>query len=314
MTTLKHLLAATDLSAPARHVVDRGFLLAKESGAQYTVMHALALDTLEELRQLLGDKISVVMQRIEAEARDALTQAVSDPTRNLGISAAILIERGLALSAVPARARSGATDLILIGAHGQDFLQDVLLGSTTSRLLRKSRCPVLIVKQPAHAPYKRVLIPVDFSPASEIAVRTARLVAPAAHIDLLHVFDVPFEGKMHFAGVSEYIIYHYRNEARLRAFNRLEAMATAAGLPAANHTSLVLHGAPALQILAEEEKDTYDLIAMGKHGTHVTEELLIGSVTKRVLALAECDVLVVVDECPAIDPLVLARPLCEEQR
>ena len=88
------------------------------------------------------------MQRIEAEARDALTQAVADPTRNLGVSAAILIERGLALSAVPARAQSVATDLILIGAHGQDFLQDVLLGSTTSRLLRKSRCSVLIVKQP----------------------------------------------------------------------------------------------------------------------------------------------------------------------
>jgi CPA2 family monovalent cation:H+ antiporter-2 len=34
---------------------------------------------------------------------------------------------------------------------------------------------------------------------------------------------------------------------------------------------------------------------MGKHGTHVTEELLLGSVTQRVLAESQGDVLVVVD-------------------
>jgi CPA2 family monovalent cation:H+ antiporter-2 len=34
---------------------------------------------------------------------------------------------------------------------------------------------------------------------------------------------------------------------------------------------------------------------MGKHGTHVTEELLLGSVTRRVLAESQADVLVVVD-------------------
>lgn len=35
---------------------------------------------------------------------------------------------------------------------------------------------------------------------------------------------------------------------------------------------------------------------MCKHGTHVTEELLIGSETNRVISEAQCDVLVVVDE------------------
>jgi len=35
---------------------------------------------------------------------------------------------------------------------------------------------------------------------------------------------------------------------------------------------------------------------MGKHGTNVTEELLLGSVTKQVLAESRSDVLVVVDK------------------
>ena len=43
---------------------------------------------------------------------------------------------------------------------------------------------------------------------------------------------------------------------------------------------------------------------MGKHGTNVTEELLLGSVTKHVLAETKSDMLVVVDErLPALDVL-----------
>lgn len=38
---------------------------------------------------------------------------------------------------------------------------------------------------------------------------------------------------------------------------------------------------------------------MCKHGTHVTEELLIGSETNRVISEVQCDVLVVVERNPA---------------
>jgi hypothetical protein len=37
------------------------------------------------------------------------------------------------------------------------------------------------------------------------------------------------------------------------------------------------------------------LIVLGKHGTHLTEELLLGSVTRQVLDAAQGDVLVVSD-------------------
>ena len=52
----------------------------------------------------------------------------------------------------------------------------------------------------------------------------------------------------------------------------------------------------------EQEYDA-DLIVVGKHGTHITEELLLGSVTKHVLAEAQGDVLVVADTRPAEDRL-----------
>ncbi len=42
-------------------------------------------------------------------------------------------------------------------------------------------------------------------------------------------------------------------------------------------------------------KHDCDLIDLGKHGIHVTEELLLGSVAKRVLTESRGDVLVVMD-------------------
>lgn len=306
MRSLNHLLAATDLSAPSLHAVDRGFLIAKTSGAHFTVMHALGLDALGQLHELLGAQAADASRKIMDETRETLTRIVSDPARNSGISAGIQIEEGIALAAVPSYADAIDADLILVGAHGQGFLQRFLLGSTASRLLRKSRCPVLVVKEACREPYRRALISVDFSPGSERAIHFTKEIAPNADIVLLHVVDIPFEGKLLYAGVSAEVIQQYRIEARGQAMQKLHTMAEAAGLSAAGYTALAVYGEATQQILSHEEKYDCDLLVMGKHGTHVTEELLLGSVTKRVLAESRSDVLVIVDKRAPVGDL--SRP------
>jgi len=295
MSVLNHLLAATDLSPSSLHAVDRGFMLAARMGARYTVVHALGLDALAQVRDLLGGDISGLSRDISDEARGALTLITSDPARNAGVRADVRIEPGLAAAAVPSLAVSTGADLILVGAHGKGFLQRLLLGSTASRLLRKSRCPVLMVKEPCRGPYRRALVAIDFSPGSELGLGLAREVAAGADLVLLHVFDVPFEGKLRIAGVSDDVVHRYRVQARERALRRLHGIAQAAGLAAAEYSARVMAGDATRQILSEEEKSDCDLVIMGKHGTNVTEELLLGSVTNRVLAESRSDVLVVVD-------------------
>jgi len=304
MAGLTHIVTATDLSNSSLHAVDRGFHLARASGARYTVAHALGLDALAPLRELFGANNAAITEKIVDEARERLRDILDQPDRNLGVSADLRIEEGLATSAISAFTNAADADLLLLGAHGAGFLQRMLLGSTASRLLRKSRCPVLVVKQAPHDAYRRILISIDFSPASRTAVQLARVMAPEAHLILLHVFDVPFEGKMQYAGVSEDIIFQYRIEARERALHQLHELAANAGLSTADYTVLVLQGDATRQILVQEEQHDCDLIVMGKHGIHVTEELLLGSVAKRVLAESASDVLVVVDERSAeIQPI-----------
>jgi len=295
MTRLQNILAATDLSTSSLHAVDRGFLIAGHSDARYTVVHAMGLDALAPLREMLGEHATVVAGKVAAERREALERVLSDAMRNRGVAADLRLEAGTATQVVPDFARTLNADLILVGAHGRHFMQRFLLGSTASRLLRKSQCPVLVVKEPAWEPYRRVLVSLDFSPGSALALQMARAVAPGAEIILLHVSHIPFEATMHYAGVTEETIHRYRIDARDRALAQLHRMAKEGGLAEGGYTANVMPGDATREILAQEDDYACDLIVTGKHGTHVTEELLIGSVTKRVLAESRSDVLVVID-------------------
>ena len=295
MKTIRHVLAATDLSAPSIAAVDRAFEIAATTRADLTLINALGLNALGSLRDLIGERADTVSRRIIEQQREALARLAGDPARNRGIEARLIVEEGLVTNVVPASVTTIGADLVVVGARGESLVRRFLVGSTASHLLRKSACPVLVVRDGIRNPYRRALIPVDFSPAAASAIRLVHEIAPTADLVLHHVFDVPFEGMLQHAGVGDDVIHDYRIQARERALRRIHALASETGLETRQYTPVVEHGDATSRILARAELDRCDLIAMGKHGTHVTEELLLGSVTKRVLEAAERDVLVVVD-------------------
>lgn len=295
MKTPSHIFVATDLSPLALHAMGRGHQLAQSLGARLSVMQALGLDALGPLRELLGESADEVTQRLVARQQAAIVNAMQEAGLHRGVPAAILVEPGLATRVVPAAAAASQADLVVIGAKGDGTLRRHLIGSTASNLLRKSSCPVLVVKHACKQPYQRVLVPVDFSPGSALALRCAQALAPQAQLVLLHSFHVPFEGMLNYAGVSRDVIHRYQAEAQVKARRQLFELVEHVGLDAARCVVLVEHGDAVQHILAREAHARADLVVMGKHGTHVTEELLLGSVTQRVLADAHADVLVVVD-------------------
>ena len=296
MTMTRHILSATDLSAFSLQAVDRAADLATTTGARHTVLHALGLDALGPLRNLLGERADSVAHTAMQQQQAALAAAMAEPARHPGPAPTLRVEEGLASRVVPALVRETDADLVVVGARGQSLLRRLVVGSTASHLMRRSHCPVLVVKNPFQQPYRRVLLPMDFSPGSALALALARELAPRADLVLLHAFDVPFEGMLQYAGVSQDIIHQYRIEARERALRQLREMAAEQGLAAGDYTPLVEHGDAVALITGHQQRLGCDLVVMGKHGTHVTEELLLGSVTKRVLSEGDADVLVVVDK------------------
>jgi len=209
-----------------------------------------------------------------------------------GVDVDPVLAQGAVLEEIDRAATAIDADLVVLGASGAGFLRQFVPGATAKRLLRKLKQPRLVVKQHGHETYRRIRVAVDFSPWSAPLIGLARRVAPGAHIVLLTAHEVPFEGKLRYAGVADETIQTYRKQAREVAVQQPHAMATAAGLLPSDWTLSVRRGNASLAIVEQEREQACDLIIVGKHGRHVAEEWLLGSVTTHVLAESDGDVLV----------------------
>jgi len=291
MSTMTSILAATDFSAPARHAADRAARLAHETGARLTLMHAVSGSALAELRQWLGAGHATEKQLLD-EARCGLEQAGAELAAARNVVVQTHLCSGPAVDQIGLRAEATDASLLVLGARGTGFLRRLVLGSTAERLLRRTTRPLLVVRQTAHEPYRRVLVALDFSPWSTQALQVARHVAPHARLVLLSAFQVPFEDKLRFAGVDAATIDHYRSQSRAVATQRLYAAAHDAGLKPGHWDGCVVEGDASQRIVEQEQERDCDLVVVGKHGQSAAEELLLGSVTKHVLSEGSTDVLV----------------------
>ncbi|MDA8260484.1 MAG: universal stress protein, partial [Betaproteobacteria bacterium] len=227
-----------------------------------------------------------------AQAEKELSELATNLTAHHGCSIDTVLAQGSALTALSDLVETRQIDLLVMGVRGAHFVRELLLGSTTERVLRKSRRPLLAVKQRPHSPYRRILAPVDFSDHAAAAVNAAHGWLPDADFVLLHAFEVELESTFRLAGMDDNQIHEYRILARDAAQQAMEAFVGKLAVPANRLTRQFVHGAATLRILEHEQTMDADLIVMGKHGQSVMEELLLGSVTKHVLSHSSSDVFI----------------------
>lgn len=279
---MKSILVATDFSADARNAALRAARLARELGfARGVLLHVppeLPLEVELELRA------AAAMER----ALEALSAEVAAEG---GFALEPRIASGTVVAAIAAAAPD--FDLVVLGARGVNPLRDLAIGSSAERLVRKCPRPVLVVRNRPEAAYGRVMVPVDFSPDSQAALALAAKLAPAADFKLVHAYEVPFEGKLSIAGASQEDIERYRAHARQNASGKMDALLATAGLPPGRASRVIARAYPPRLIQDTASAARADLIAIGKHGGSMLEDLLLGSVTLHTLAAATCDVLVV---------------------
>ena len=287
------LLAATDFSAPARHALERAAQLAqRHPDARLTLAHVVSASALDQRRRLLPGDAGTIEAELHAQAENNLAELAANLVSRYECHIDTKLTQGSALTALAELADARQTDLLVMGARGAHFVREMLLGSTTERVLSKSRRPLLAVKQRPQAPYRRVLVPVDFSVHAAAAVNTAHAWLPDADIVLLHAFEVELESTFRLAGMNDDRIHAFRIQAREAAIAEMDAFVRTLKVPANRLTRQFVHGAATLCIIEHEQTMDADLIVMGKHGQSVMEELLLGSVTRHVLAHSASDVLI----------------------
>ncbi|MGZ3240657.1 MAG: universal stress protein [Burkholderiaceae bacterium] len=144
--------------------------------------------------------------------------------------------------------------------------------------------------------YKKILIPTDGSPLSTAAAHAGIALARPLGAEIVGVTIVPEYQYPLFLDMipPDYPDPDEQKAARQKTgetyLKEIEKAAADAGLKFSNITAM--SDATAQQIVATAEDQHCDLIFMGSHGRSGWSQLLLGSVTAKVLAICQIPVLV----------------------
>jgi len=290
------ILVATDLSEHAGRAETRAAMLAQSLGAgKLVLLHVVPRLPLEAFTNILERTPLETEQRLLDAARAALEERAEHLAAEYAIAAETAVRIGRAHLGIAEEADARDAALVVVGGFGADLVRELFLGATAEKVLRRSRRPVLVVKQAPAAAYRRLLVPVDFSPSSARALDWAQAVARGAEVTVAHVYEAPFESTLRYASVEDRVLEAYQAAARRQAQEAMRGFLEPRRAAGTDFLQRLLHGHPAAGIRELAGEMRPDLIVMGKHGQTELEELLLGSVTRHVLSETSCDMLVAME-------------------
>jgi universal stress protein F len=141
------IVVGLDSSPRAVGVLVRAAKLASATGAKLLVLRSVGLPT-DLPPEMYGLSPDAVPERLAEASRKELTALVS--AHAPGIDIEIDAHIGTPWRTLCAVATERKADLIVIGTHGHNFL-DNILGTTAARVVNHAPCSVLVVREPAPA-------------------------------------------------------------------------------------------------------------------------------------------------------------------
>jgi nucleotide-binding universal stress UspA family protein len=148
MDAIQKILVPTDFSAHADEAFRVAHTLARATGAEVIVFHvAHPPAVVSECGRFLtepgkGEAVNLWdrFQHIRA----------TDP--GVRVEHQVIVSAGPGAGHILGMLDKLGCDLIVMGTHGHSRLRHLLFGSVTEEVVRRARCPVMVVKAPARVP------------------------------------------------------------------------------------------------------------------------------------------------------------------
>jgi nucleotide-binding universal stress UspA family protein len=289
MTPFRSILAATDFSVDGNNAVRRAALLARQHDARLRILHVVNPAGFKPLRGWYRQSSDIDLET--AQARATLRRFAAEIAGRHDVVAKIEVRVG-DVDAELLRA-SEDVDLLVLGERGKNPLKDLVIGKTADRLLRTCRTPLLVVKQAVQGPYRRVLVPVDFTPSSNAAIRSAAALATGVGIQLFHALSSTREAVLREADVPATVIRESRATEEAGAGARMRRSVASLGLDSRSMSFALGRGPVVASTLRQAQKLDADMIVAGKQRRSTVAGFFLGSAGSRLLAASRCDALIV---------------------
>jgi len=186
-------------------------------------------------------------------------------------------------SGVPAHelvryAKSQETDLLLVGRDPKNDRA----GTLPERLAREAPCSVVVVPRGSKPAIRSILVPVDFSEHSATAVERAVLFAQTADVSAvtcLHTYDIP--GQYRKTGMAYEEFAEIMKKHAEEAWEKFRQKIDSDGIEL---KPIIRRAAfPSQAIKDEVAQSGFDFVIMGARGRSASRNLMLGSVSQRVI-------------------------------
>ena len=136
----KKILVGLDFSQDAHLALEYARELASEFAAELHVAHVIPETFFKKWLQQGADPVEDLEEGLRAKLYEEIAEMLPEGTAKIHILAGEPQDEIVALS------DDLETDLIVLGVHGLGFVESLLVGSTTDRVVRMAECPVLSVR------------------------------------------------------------------------------------------------------------------------------------------------------------------------
>lgn len=296
MDRLSSIIVGVDFTPASHDALAQAQRIGAWNRAKVQAVHVIDTLVLVELQESLSPMVVEMERSLIEDAKSAWKQFAADVPGAASLPFDVAVNNPMI--ELTRRCRDANADLLVLGSHGMAHSHGV--GTLAGQLVRRGPTRVLLVAPGATGPYKTIIVGVDFSPTSRVALEQAmRLAAEdGSQVHVMHVFRPPWKGLMFKpsnvdASPAAQAKYRDQLRAKLEAFSR-------PGDPQVKWTSprfeLIENTSHGAGIVEYAKAARADLVVLGTRGKSNLREVLLGSTAERVLRQVHCSILAVKGE------------------
>ena len=293
----KCILTATDFSEYSKVALDICLGVSKCMKTKLYVLHTIEKFP-HDYRHLLSRAAHAdTKQKLEEEAVRKISAMI--PAELLESGDVIPIVRfGKPFLEIIQVAKEKKVDLLAVGTRGRAGMDRIILGSVAERIVRKADCPVMVIRGRKYVGFKRIIVPIDLSDCSRIALEYAVATARAhsSKLTILHVYEGSYVEPYIKAANSEEKADGIIKEIELVNETKYDEFLKTVDLSGVEYEKLLKKGIPEFDIVETAMEQQANLIVMGTHGRSGIKHILIGSTAEEVIRTVHCDIIIVKPE------------------